>query len=174
MAIATTLLFLAAGIYLVFFVFFPIGRGAIYDPSSQAEADLMADIAEVLPGERVADLGSGDGRVAIALARRGAEAHGWEINPVLVLASRRNARLAGMAGRVFIHWGSFWRADLSRFTVITVFQVGFVMTRLREKLERELPPQARVVSHYWRFPGLAPERSRGNVMRYRLRRDEPG
>jgi protein-L-isoaspartate O-methyltransferase len=162
------LLLIIAGTYLVFFVFFPIARGAIYDPSSLAEAETMAELADVRAGDVAADLGSGDGRVAIALARRGAEAHGYEINPLLVLIARRNVRRAGLEGFVFIHWGSFWRAELSRYTVITVFQVGFVMERLRTKLTRELRPAARVVSHYWQFPGLHPERSRGNVHRYRM------
>ena len=104
MAALLTAGIVAVAIYLFFFVFFPIGRGAIYDPSSRAEADVMARIAEVRPGEKAADLGSGDGRVVCALARAGAEAHGYEINPVLVLISRRNIRREGLAGRAFIHW----------------------------------------------------------------------
>jgi hypothetical protein len=168
MSILVPLLLLIAGAYLLFFVFFPIARGAIYDPSSLAEAESMADLADVRAGDVAADLGSGDGRVAIALARRGAEAHGYEINPLLVLISRRNVRREGLDGYVFIHWGNFWRADLSRYALITVFQVGFVMERLWIKLTRELEPGARVVSHYWRFPGLQPERSQGNIHRYRM------
>jgi hypothetical protein len=168
MAILMTLLFIIARGYLFLFVFFPIARGAIYDPSSLAEAETMARLADVREGDVAADLGSGDGRVAIALARLGAEAHGYEINPLLVLLSRRNVRREGLEGCVFIHWGNFWRHDLSRYTLITVFQVGFVMTRLRDKLARELLPGARVVSHYWTFPGMQPERSQGNIHRYRM------
>jgi len=111
-------------VYLFFFVFFPLGRGAIYDPSSENETRMMADLADVRRGEKAADLGSGDGRVVIALALKGAEAHGYEINPVLVFVSRSNIRKAGLAGRAFIHWGTFWRKDLSRYALITVFQVG--------------------------------------------------
>lgn len=155
-------------VYLFFFVFFPLGRGAIYDPSSENETRMMADLADVRRGEKAADLGSGDGRVVIALALKGAEAHGYEINPVLVLVSRSNIRKAGLAGRAFIHWGTFWSKDLSLYALITVFQVGFVMARLEEKLKRELAPGARIVSHYWRFPGLSPERTQGNIYRYRI------
>ena len=158
----------AAALYLFFFVFFPIGRGAIYDPSSRGEAEAMARLAEVRPGERAADLGSGDGRVVVALARQGAVAHGYEINPILVLVSRRNIRREGLGGRAFIHWGNFWRKRLSGYTLITVFQVGFVMGRLEAKLNRELPPGSRIVSHYWRFPGLRPEQTQGNIYRYRI------
>jgi ribosomal protein L11 methylase PrmA len=168
MAIFITLALIAVGLYLVFFIFFPIGRGAIYDPSSKAEAEIMADLADVHEGMRAADLGSGDGRVVIALARLGAEAHGYEINPILVAVARRNIRREGLGGRAFIHWGNFWSRRLSRYDLITVFQVGFVMARLEAKLRRELAPGSAVVSHYWRFPGLRPERTQGNIYRYRL------
>ena len=168
MAAILTAALVAAGLYLFFFVFFPIGRGAIYDPSSRAEAEAMSRLAEVVRGEKAVDLGSGDGRVVIALARQGALAHGYEINPILVLVSRRNIRREGLSGRAFIHWGNFWRRRLSGYTLITVFQVGFVMGRLEAKLKRELPPGARIVSHYWRFPGLRPEQTQGNLYRYRV------
>ncbi|MGD0727034.1 MAG: hypothetical protein ABSB63_15890 [Spirochaetia bacterium] len=168
MAAILTVAIVGIVVYLFFFVFFPLGRGAIYDPSSANETRMIADLADVQRGEKAADLGSGDGRVVIALAFKGAESHGYEVNPVLVLISRRNIRMAGLAGRAFIHWGSFWRKDLSRYQLITVFQVGFVMARLEAKLSRELAPGARVVSHYWRFPSLSPERTQGNIYRYRI------
>jgi len=168
MATIVTLLIVALGVYLVFFVFFPLGRGAIYDPSTSEETRQMAELADVRAGEKVADLGSGDGRVVIALALKGAEAHGYEVNPVLVAISRRNIRRLGLHGRAFIHWGNFWRRNLSHYNLITVFQVGFVMARLEAKLRRELAPGARVVSHYWRFPGLQPERTVGSIYRYRI------
>ena len=160
------ILVLGLAVYLVFYVFYPLGRGAIYDPSSPDSTRLMVEVAAVTPGERAVDLGSGDGRVVMALAREGAEAHGYEVNPVLVLLSKRNIRRAGLAGKAFIHWGSFWRADLSRYDIVTTFQVDFVMARLEAKVRRELRPRARIVSHLWRFPTLQPERVRGNIYLY--------
>ena len=154
--------------YLVFWVFFPLARGAIYDPSTHAQAQLIAEIAAPVPGERAVDLGSGDGRVVIELARLGAEAHGYEVNPLLVLVSRAKIRKAGLAGKAFIHWRSFWRADLSRFVIVTVFQVDFVMARLEGKLKRELGAGARIVSHHWSFPTLSPVQALGDMRLYRI------
>jgi cyclopropane fatty-acyl-phospholipid synthase-like methyltransferase len=168
MATIMILAAVAVAVWLVFFVFFPLGRGAIYDPSSFEETRVMADMAELVPGETAADLGSGDGRVVIALAQRGAEAHGYEVNPFLVALSRSRIRANGLQGRAYIHWGSFWGRKLSRYDAITVFQVGFVMSRLEAKLKRELAPGSRIVSHYWKFPTLRPERVQGNVYRYRV------
>jgi len=166
-AILTIAIVLAA-FYLVFGVLFPLGRGAIFVPSSREKTLQMSDLAEVAPGERAVDLGSGDGRVVIELARRGAAAEGYEINPVLVLVSRWNIRRAGLSGQAVIHWGSFWRAVLAPFTVVIVFQGSFIMRRLERKLRRELPSGARVISDYWGFPGLAADATLGTIRLYRM------
>ena len=166
LVISTVLIALAA--YLVFYVFFPLGRGAIYDPSTPYETSLIVEVANLASSEKAVDLGSGDGRVVIELARRGAEAHGYEVNPVLVMLSRRNIRKAGVSGKAFIHWKSFWNVDLGQFDVITVFQVDFVMARLEAKLKKELSPSARIVSHYWRFPSLPLVREHGRVYLYKV------
>lgn len=162
------ILVLAIAAYLVLYVFFPLARGALYDPSSPEETRHMVEIAGPSPGEKAADLGSGDGRVVIALARTGVEAHGYEVNPILVVLSRSKIRREGLLGSAFIHWASFWRADLSGYDIITVFQVGFVMGRLESKLKREVSPDVRIVSHYWKFPSLRPEKTRGNIHLYRI------
>src|SRR5688572_26810155 len=60
----------------------------------------MLDMAEVTDADTVYDLGSGDGRVLIAAARRGAKAVGYEIDPELVEQSRAAVREAGLSGRV--------------------------------------------------------------------------
>ena len=165
---AAAICMILAVFYIAFFVVFPIGRGAVFFPSSRSHTLRMVEMAEVSAGERAADLGSGDGRVVIALARRGAEAHGYEINPALVLLSLWNIRRAGCARNARIHWQSFWRADLSSFRAITVFQGGFIMRRLEKKVLRELPVGARVVSDYWRFPTLAPSFVAGTLHLYRM------
>jgi hypothetical protein len=166
--VALSLLTTATAIYLIFWVLVPLGRGALYEPSSADKTELMAELAAIPPGTPTADLGSGDGRVVIAMARRGAEAHGYEINPFLVLASRRNIRRAGLQGQAFIHWQSFWSADLSPYRIVTVFQVGYIMGRLERKVLRELLPGSRVISHHWEFPTLRPEAGRYDVFVYRV------
>jgi SAM-dependent methyltransferase len=168
---ATALLTLAlilSVFVLVFLFFFPLGRGAVFVPSTPGKAVRMAMAAGAAPGQRAADLGSGDGRILIALARRGAEAHGYEVNPVLVLVSRAAIHRAGLGGRAFVHWKSFWRADLSRYDAITLFQGSFIMRRLERKIRRELRPGACVISDFWAFPTIAPETRNGTLYRYRV------
>lgn len=137
--------------------------GAPYVPSKPAQIRAMLNLAAVQPGEVVVDLGSGDGRVVMAFARAGAEAHGYEINPLLVRHARQQIRAAGLTGTSFVHWKSLWRADVRAADVVTVFCVRHVMGRLERKLRRELKPGARVVSNGYRFPGWVMERVEDRV-----------
>jgi predicted RNA methylase len=140
-------------LYLLFFWVIPFSlKGAIFDPSKKRDVEKMIAVAEIKGEEISADLGSGDGRIVIAFAKKGIQAHGFEINPFLVLISRRNIRRAGLKGKAFIHWKNFWKADLSKFDIITVFQVDFAMNELENKLKKELKSGAKVISNQWTFP----------------------
>lgn len=94
----------------------------------------------------------------MSLQKKGIQAHGYEINPLLVIISRINIRKAGLKGKAFIHWNNFWKVDLSQYDIITVFQVSFAMDRLEKKLMYELKPGARVISNYWTFPNWRPSK----------------
>ena len=68
-------------------------NGAIYYPSEKKNVEVIVKFLNIKPGEKIADLGSGDGRIIIALARAGAEAHGYEVNPFLVRQSRKKIKI---------------------------------------------------------------------------------
>jgi len=131
-------------------------RGASFVPTTEDRVEKMVKISKVQPGEKVIDLGSGDGRVLIAFAKAGALTHGYEINPLLVLLSLWRIRRAGVYGRAFVHWGDFWKVDFSTYEVITVFGIGYIMQKLARKLRKELKPNARVISNAFPFPDWEP------------------
>jgi precorrin-6B methylase 2 len=134
----------------------PVMRGAMFFPASSSNVEAMLDMAALRAGDRIADLGSGDGRIVIACARRGIRAEGYEINPILAFRSRRAIYCAGLQDLATVHWKSFWRADLAPFDAIFVYGIPYIMHGLREKLERELRPGAKVVSNIFPFPGWKP------------------
>lgn len=127
-------------------------RGAPYLPTKREGIEAMLELAEISPGLRVVDLGSGDGRLVIAFAKRGAIAHGFELNPLLVWLSRWRLRRYGVADRGKIVLADIWRADLSLYEVVVVFGVTSMMPRLEKKLRRELTPGSRVLSYIFTFP----------------------
>ena len=142
--------------------------GAPFVPIDQAVLKKMIALLQVQPGEKATDLGSGDGRVVIELAKAGAQAQGYEINPLLVLTSRKNIKNAGVSKQAFIHWKSFWNQDLSSFQVITLFGMPHMMKRLALKLRKELKPGARVISHQFMFPGWSVSQQESQLYLYRV------
>lgn len=155
-----TILIIILNLLLVLFVVFiffqivllTIFWGGIYVPTRRETIKKILNLAKVKPGESAVDLGSGDGRIVIALAKAGAEAHGYEINPLLVWLARQNIRKAGLSGKAFIHWKSFWGIDFSKFSVVVVFGISHIMKRLESKLKKEVSADVRVISNGFTFP----------------------
>ncbi len=108
----------------------------------------MLRMAAVTKDDVVYDLGCGDGRIVTTAAKRfGAKGIGIDIDPKRIAESEQNARTSGVADRVRFIQGDLFDADLSQATVVTLYLLPSVNLRLRPKLERELRPGTRVVSH---------------------------
>lgn len=141
---------------LVLVTFAAMFWGAPYVPTQNKTVERMMKLADIKPGQKTVDLGSGDGRVVIAMAKQGAEAHGYDNNPFLVFLARRNIRRAGLAKKAFIHQGNFWKVDHSPFDLVTVYAMPYIMGRLYKKLKKELRPGARILSNAFAFPNQEP------------------
>lgn len=129
----------------------PQDADVLYLPTPHAVVDAMLRLASVRPGDRVFDLGAGDGRIVIAAARDyGVRAVGIELDPRKVAEARENVRRAGVAHLVEIRQGDALTADLSGATVVTIFLFPEINARLAPRLREGLRPGTRIVSH--RFP----------------------
>jgi SAM-dependent methyltransferase len=119
-----------------------------YVPTSNSVIDAMFKLAAVTADDVVYDLGSGDGRIPIAAARKlGARGVGVELDPALIKKSNENARKAGVSDRVRFIQGDLFQADLSDATVVMLYLSPTTNLRLAPKLQRDLRPGARVVSN---------------------------
>ena len=137
------------------------GRDVRYEPTPLPVVRTMLELAAVGPGDVVYDLGSGDGRIAIAAAKEfGARGVGIEIDPELVALAQANARDAGVADRVEFRLGDMYAADISSATVVTLFLHPEPNLRLRPKLRAELGPGSRVVSYIWDMGDWSPDEVR--------------
>src|SRR5688572_1320994 len=107
----------------------------IYVPTPQPVVDAMLELAQVTRGDVVYDLGSGDGRIVIAAAKRyGATGVGVEIDPALVKKARESAAAAGVSNRVRFVTGDLFTADLSKASVVTLYLLQSLNERLRPRL----------------------------------------
>lgn len=122
------------------------GKDVVWVPTPQAVVDKMLDMARVNPRDFVMDLGSGDGRLVVTAARRGARALGVEYNPDMVELSKRNAAKAGVAGKAAFIKADLFETDFSKATVITMFLLPEINLKLRPKI-LALKPGTRIVSN---------------------------
>lgn len=125
--------------------------GVPYLATDKERVKDMIILANVKPGEKTVDLGSGDGRIVIAMAKKGAIAHGFELNFFYVILSRYNIWKAGLHGRVHIYWKNFWTVDLSCYDVVTAFAISYLMPKLEKKLKKEIKITTRVITTTYAF-----------------------
>jgi cyclopropane fatty-acyl-phospholipid synthase-like methyltransferase len=120
-------------------------------------AKKMLDLSQIKPGEVLYDLGCGDGRLIILAAKDvGAKSTGIELREDLVERARTEIKRLNLEDRVKVIQGNFFDVNISDANVITLYLTSSANERLRPKLEAELKPGARVVSHDFKVPGWKP------------------
>jgi methyltransferase family protein len=127
------------------------GKDVIWVPTPDDVVDRMLTMAQVTPQDFVMDLGAGDGKIAIAAAKKfGARAVGIEYNPEMVKHANANATAAGVAGsgrgQALIRHGDIFQTDFRDATVITLYLLPALNMKLRPQL-LTMRPGTRVVSH---------------------------
>src|ERR1700735_2840732 len=131
---------------------------APYVVSPQEIVDRMLELADLKPGEKLYDLGSGDGRVLItAVVRFKAKAVGVEISDNLVDSTNARIRRLGLDNNAQVIHGNFLDVDLSPANVVTLYLATDANELLRPHLEKYLKNGSRVVSHEYAMPGWKPK-----------------
>jgi len=127
-------------------------------PTPQEVVDKMVDLAGIKKGDVVYDLGSGDGRIVVTAAKKGAKAVGFEIDGDLVKQSRDNIRKAGVQDQAEIRQQDILTVDLSAASVVTMYLLPDVNLQLRPNILSQLKPGSRVVSHAFDMGDWKPDR----------------
>lgn len=143
------LLILTLLIYIIYLLTYSMMWGAPYAPLGEERIKRVISLLKIKKGQKILDLGSGDGRVVIALAKHEAKAYGFEINPIFYLISRFKARSIQNA---HFKLTDFWQEDLSSYDAITLYGITHMMPALEKKLRQELKPGTLVVSNHFKFP----------------------
>ncbi len=130
-----------------------------YEPSPMSVVQAMMDLAAVKSGDVVYDLGCGDGRIVVAAAGLGARAVCVDIDPLRIGEAQENARQAGVAERIEFRNENLFDTDLRAATVVMLFLSFEFNNTLRPRLQRELKPGSRVVSHWHRMGGWKPQKT---------------
>ncbi len=124
-------------------------------------------------------MGSGDGRIVINAALRGAMGHGIELDRELVAQAQEQARAAEVSERTLFRHGDIFDADIGAASVVTMYLMPDVNLRLRPKLLAELAPGTRVLSNSFHMGEWQPDqhaqgRSSGGIMLWIVPADVAG
>mgnify|MGYP003394391697 CR=1 FL=1 len=137
--------------------------GAPFVPTNRSSFIRMMEWAKIKKGERVYDLGCGDGRFVFAAAAAGANAVGYELSiPVWLLAKVRSF----FHPRSSIQYKNFWKQDYHDADVIFVYLLPKTMQTFKKKIWPQLRKGTRVISHAFAMEGVKPEKKEGTVMLY--------
>lgn len=126
-------------------------------PTPHALVQKMLDLAEVGASDYLIDLGCGDGRIAVAAARRGARALGVDLDPLRIQEAAAAARIAGVEARVRFRRQDLFRTPIFDASVVALYLLPRINLALRPRLLTELRPGARIVSHAFNMGDWRPE-----------------
>ena len=119
----------------------------------------MLVLAELKPGEMLYDLGSGDGRAVIMAAKDfGAKSVGVELREDLVKRALSNIYELGLETKAQILQNDMFKVDLSPADVVFLYLTTSANEKVKPKLETELKPGARIVSHDYEILGWKPSK----------------
>lgn len=128
----TAVLIIVAVVVLLFCVVVLFGPPFL--PTMRRNVDAALDLLDVSPGETLLDLGSGDGRVLVAAARREAFVVGIELNPILVAISWLRTRRYRKQVRII--WGDYFMVKWPHADVIFTFMIPRQMSKLDKRINK--------------------------------------
>jgi len=134
------------------------GKDVMWVPTPQLLIDTMLDMAQVTAADYVIDLGSGDGRIVISAAKRGAMALGIEYEQRLVELARRAAIEERVSARATFEKADIYEYDFSKASVLTLFLLPDINLNLRPTI-LDMKPGTRIVSNTFGMGGWEPDQT---------------
>ena len=133
---------------------------APYYPTPQAVVDKMLQLGGLKAGEKMFDLGSGDGRLVIMAAQKyKADATGVELSDSLYRQSMDRIKTLGLVSTARIIHGDLLKQDYSSADLLTVYLLPVGNNLVTPILEKQLKAGARIVAHDFEFSAWKPVHS---------------
>ena len=135
---------------------FVIAFGAPFLPTLKPQVKRAIDLVDLMPGQTLLELGSGDGRILNEAAARGIYCIGYELNPLLVIYSlwvtRKNRKY------IKIKMKNYWKIELPKCDGVFVFLLDPYMQKLDKKIQKEKKGRVRLVSFAFKIPNKKPSK----------------
>lgn len=146
---------------------FVIAFGAPYVPTKKLQIKTALDLLRLKKGQTLLELGSGDGRVLLAAAKRGYFVVGYELNPILVIISK--LLTWRYRSHVKIVWGNFWRKQWPPADGVFTFLLDKYMPKLDQSIKAHVKRQnkpCRLVSFAFEIPIKKPVKTKNGLFLY--------
>ncbi|MBL7058229.1 hypothetical protein ISS03_02725 [Patescibacteria group bacterium] len=146
-------------IYIIYFLLVSFAyaclKGAPWVPTWNGDMQRFLELADIKKGQKMYDLGCGDGRLVCIAANAGAKAVGFEISifPYLLACFRV---IFSRTPNCKIQFKNFWQVDLGDADIVYFFLMPKFYPRLKEKLEKELRVGTKVIAYSWAIEGWVP------------------
>ncbi|XP_050322504.1 ATP synthase subunit C lysine N-methyltransferase [Bactrocera neohumeralis] len=130
-------------------------------PYVPATTEQVRNVLSFLPKnspKKLLDIGSGDGRIVVAAAKKGLNADGVELNPWLVWYSRLSALRQGVYGKTHFYRRDLWKYNVAPYEYVVIFGVEQMMKDLEKKLIAESSSNAKIIACRFPLPNLQPQR----------------
>lgn len=124
--------------------------GPPYLPTLRRQTKVALDLLDLKPGQTMLELGSGDGRVVLAAAKRGWNVVGIEINPFLVVISRLVTWR--YRDQVRIIWGGYFSKEWPEVQGIFAFMLPRYMPKLDRYIAKHYKRPVRLASFAFKIP----------------------
>jgi|SRR3989344_4429482 len=137
-----------------------------YVATDKKKIQTIIKLANIKKGQTVVDLGSGDGRLLFAAAKKGAKAVGYELNPLLIALTLIHTKLKGLGNQVWVQKQSLWKADLKVADVIFVYSLKRDMQKFEDFIYKNAKKGTRIVVNTNSFPNKKPQKQENGIFLY--------
>ncbi len=151
----TTILFIAGSVTL-FSLIYAASQGAPFVPTKRKDVQRFLEVADIKDGQKVYDLGCGDGRLVCAAASAGADAEGLEISILPFILAHTRRLFSENRKHIKISYKNIWGANLSDADVIYIYLMPEALPRLKAKLEKELKKETKIITYVWPIEDWTP------------------
>lgn len=128
--------------------------GAPYLPTLKKQTETALDLLDLKKGQKLLELGCGDGRVLKAAAKRGLRGVGYELNPILVLIAKIHTWK--YRKNIKIIWGDYWQATWPQTDGIFIFLLDKYMAKMDKKIVQQKNSSVKLVSFAFQIPNKKP------------------
>lgn len=143
-------------------------KGAPYYPSNGKVVKQILEILKKYPGAKIAELGAGEGRIAVPLVKAGFKVTAIEINPLLTVIMRVRKLIGGLKNLEVIN-GNIFKQDYSQYDVIVMYLLPQLMYKLEPVLYSRLTKKAIIISNTFKFKQHQPDEVYEKVYVYKLK-----